>query len=921
MNERNMKIKNTIYILFAMITSVTFAYENPTAPEGSNLVNYSGDFTDTDGDGMTDVAELKYGFNPNDSSNYPNNSHTVSLDYDDTALENEPHFTNNKMLFSYNFVESGLNAQEQVEFQSRCENYLSKLLPIMYKRLGHPNESFVCEIYRLGERYGYWTSYSGGRRMEADSSWNPRLFIHELVHGWKGKYKYYGRDYRGYWHANQDLSGFEEASAEGVAYELVDEYIRAYPTDTETQYMLTKKEGTRWSNQTFNYDFIKNLPYTATSGAFNKGLGLWSGDGASVYERYAIVGNTYQILLNKNPDFYRIVKEKIQAEVQKSSSWRPSHEKLREIFESAVPTINGVATSEYLKTIPVFSEEKLSGLYPVVRYTEFMNRQNIFLAYGDDYRHEFWWTFGDNELNEANIPNWIAKTKDSYDYYVPVFSEEPFQVNLNTIHGESALVYQGKTRRTVTDSNPTPRNLGSVSPTQLRFNNFPRGLYRQKIEFTNYTQHTANAIQNYYVMGIKDFAPVNRTNDLVIYVGIDSQTAQSAELQIGNVKITSNIINGTALFRTKSFGRNASGEFTVRVSNSNSSHVYVRNLIAHGETYSYDRMQKFLIIDKDFDGVEDLYDTQVTELAGNAELTFEQIQANSSEYINEVFEQEISYPFEYELHNNILNITSVSPLNRDELFLVDVIVNSDVIHTQNLENGKLAIDINKLGISTNKVSIRFKSQQYNTIQDLSDIVEIQLSNDDDDDDTNPYSADTIVADNEDASGNWNGGDTSNSNETSEFNNDDNIVKSESIDAVTESESNKTETEASSENSATEYGTAEIAVQVVETPAMPVAIKNAWDEATAQGENWYHLEWFGYFYKVEGNDWVYHETLGWFYKEWAIDFNSVWLYQDDLGWVWTSNEYFPYLYTPSTGNWVYMTENAYYDFNLGNWIAR
>ena len=650
-------------------------------------------------------------------------------------------------------------------------------------------------------------------------------------------------------------------------------------------------------------------------------------------------------MLNKNPDFYRIVKEKIQAEVQKSSSWRPSHEKLRVIFESVVPTINGVATSEYLKKIPVFSEEKLSGLYPVVRYKEFMNRQNIFLAYGDDYRHEFWWTFGDKELSEANIPNWIAKTKDSYDYYVPVFSEEPFQVNLNTIHGESALVYQGKTKKTITDSNPIPRNLGSVSPTKLRFNKFPRGLYRQQIEFTNFTQHTSNAIQNYYVMGIKDFAPVNRINDLVIYVGIDSQTAKSAELQIGNVKITSNIINGTALFRTNSFARNASGEFTIKVSNANSSHVYVRNLIAHGETYSYDRMQKFLIIDKDFDGVEDLYDTQVTELVGNAELSFEQVQANSSAYINEVFEQEVSYPFEYELYENILNITSVSPLNRDEIFLVDVIVDSDVIHSQNLENGKTSIDINKLKISTNKVGIRFKSQQYNTIQDLSDIVEIQLSNDDY---SNLYSADTIIADDGDASGDWDGGDSSkfndnnendanlysadtiiaynedasndlNTSETSESNGDGDIVNSESIDVV--SESQNIETELSSETSTTEYETAEIAVQVVETPAMPIAIKNAWESATAYGENWYHLEWFGYFYKIEGNDWIYHETLGWFYKEWAIDFNSVWLYQDDLGWVWTSIEYFPYLYTPSTGNWVYMTENAYYNFNLGKWIAR
>ena len=31
------------------------------------------------------------------------------------------------------------------------------------------------------------------------------------------------------------------------------------------------------------------------------------------------------------------------------------------------------------------------------------------------------------------------------------------------------------------------------------------------------------------------------------------------------------------------------------------------------------------------------------------------------------------------------------------------------------------------------------------------------------------------------------------------------------------------------------------------------LKNAWDRAISVGNNWYHLEWFGYFYKVEENN--------------------------------------------------------------------
>ena len=470
------------------------------------------------------------------------------------------------------------------------------------------------------------------------------------------------------------------------------------------------------------------------------GLGLWAGDGASVYERYAIVGNTYQILLNKNPDFYRLVKEKFQEEIQKNSSWRPSHEKLRTIFESIVPTINGVSTSDYFKTIPVFSEEKLSGLYPVIRYTEFMSRQNIYLAYGDDYRHEFWWTFGDEKLGEANIPNWINKTKDSYDYYVPVFSEEPFVLNVNTIFGENAIEYIGKTRKTVTESNPIPRNLGGFSPSNLAFNKFPRGLYNQQIEFTNYTQHTANAKQNYYVMGTKNLVAEDKSDELIIYVGIDSQVAESAELQIGNVNIYSDIVNGTALFRTRSLSKNASGEFTIKVNGLQSSHTYIRNLIANGEIYSYERMQKFLIIDRDFDGTEDAYDDSVIELNGEPRFNYSQVESNSTELMNKSFQEQINYDVEYELtDDNILTIYSSSPLNRDETFVLDLLSDSNIIQSHNIKSGKVVIDLSKIELNSNELQIQLKSNEYNVFQDYSELFVIELNKDED-----PYSKTLIL---------------------------------------------------------------------------------------------------------------------------------------------------------------------------------
>ena len=53
----------------SMLCTSLFAV-NPTAPNDT-LKNYSGDFTDTDGDGMTDVYEVKYGYDPNDAESFP----------------------------------------------------------------------------------------------------------------------------------------------------------------------------------------------------------------------------------------------------------------------------------------------------------------------------------------------------------------------------------------------------------------------------------------------------------------------------------------------------------------------------------------------------------------------------------------------------------------------------------------------------------------------------------------------------------------------------------------------------------------------------------------------------------------------------------------------------------------------------------
>ena len=62
------------YICFCLLINPVFllseSYNNPTAPHDL-LRQYLGNFTDSDGDGMTDSAENKYGYDPVDEGSLP----------------------------------------------------------------------------------------------------------------------------------------------------------------------------------------------------------------------------------------------------------------------------------------------------------------------------------------------------------------------------------------------------------------------------------------------------------------------------------------------------------------------------------------------------------------------------------------------------------------------------------------------------------------------------------------------------------------------------------------------------------------------------------------------------------------------------------------------------------------------------------
>ena len=76
-----------------------------------------------------------------------------------------------------------------------------------------------------------------------------------------------------------------------------------------------------------------------------------------------------------------------------------------------------------------------------------------------------------------------------------------------------------------------------------------------------------------------------------------------------------------------------------------------------------------------------------------------------------------------------------------------------------------------------------------------------------------------------------------------------------------------------------------------------------DQNTSElGNGWYQSSWFGYFFGNSGG-WTYHSIHKWIYLS-EINDGGLWIYDEQLGWLYTNQEIFPYLYQNSSNHWLY-----------------
>jgi hypothetical protein len=68
-------------------------------------------------------------------------------------------------------------------------------------------------------------------------------------------------------------------------------------------------------------------------------------------------------------------------------------------------------------------------------------------------------------------------------------------------------------------------------------------------------------------------------------------------------------------------------------------------------------------------------------------------------------------------------------------------------------------------------------------------------------------------------------------------------------------------------------------------------------------NWWKSSWFGTYYKSRDSGWIMHAKLGWIYPSPGAG-EGVWLWKDQLGWMWTDSERYPFVHSNKYDSWLY-----------------
>ncbi len=92
-----------------------------------------------------------------------------------------------------------------------------------------------------------------------------------------------------------------------------------------------------------------------------------------------------------------------------------------------------------------------------------------------------------------------------------------------------------------------------------------------------------------------------------------------------------------------------------------------------------------------------------------------------------------------------------------------------------------------------------------------------------------------------------------------------------------------------------------------------------------GGGWRRLAWFGHYIPMGSDGWIWHSKHGFFYIPPNAVQPSIWIFTQDMGWLWTTRTGYPYLFRSLDGAWLWYNGGTnprwFMNFKTGRWEYR
>jgi hypothetical protein len=106
--------------------------------------------------------------------------------------------------------------------------------------------------------------------------------------------------------------------------------------------------------------------------------------------------------------------------------------------------------------------------------------------------------------------------------------------------------------------------------------------------------------------------------------------------------------------------------------------------------------------------------------------------------------------------------------------------------------------------------------------------------------------------------------------------------------------------------------------------LPPAI--AWDNGfTDIGNGWRRLAGFGDYVPMGGAGWIWHNKHGFLYVPASSTSQNLWMFTQDMGWLYTGNTLYPFLFRAHDAAWLWYNGSSnprwFVNMGTGQWESR